>query len=329
MTIKVTASKEGYRSAEAETSFNYEPSLILRIDRTVAFKISRGEPFYVGGVVLDDRDHPVEGAEIILRWNTPSGGTGGAKATSSAGGVWEYSLTITNDMEAGLYIVHVIANKDGYHHSIELEHKFCVNGESKTLSGFAPNAGVEVRCPVNVLITDSNGRCDGCFSNGTLVHDIPKTYFFMNETDDGRYWLFGLPSDTYNITITGTADGSFNLRLSSAEGVIQDYDMQPITKDTKATMILNPDNSTPLLTLSNGETVQPKNGHRGGGFGTMGIIAMVALLIVVATVWKRRKTTPPISRGKASRGDHCTKCGSTFQTEDGYCPNCGAVLDDQ
>ncbi|MEM4250655.1 MAG: hypothetical protein QW828_02320, partial [Candidatus Bathyarchaeia archaeon] len=145
---------------------------------------------------------------------------------------------------------------------------------------------------------------DGRFLNGTLVPDIPESYFDMTETDDGRYWLFGLPPDAYNITITGTADGSFNLRLSSQKGVIRDYDMQPIAKDGKATMILTADDPAPLLTLSNGETVQPKNGNGDWSLGTMGIVAAVVLLIVVAAVWKKRKIASLASQSSTWRPMH-------------------------
>jgi hypothetical protein len=94
-------------------------------------------------------------------------------------------------------------------------------------------------------------------------------------------------------------------------------------------MILTPDNPAPSLTLSNGETVPPRNGSGDGSLGTMGIVAAIVLLTIMAAVWKRRKIALSMSQSKIPRGDHCTRCGWTFQIEDRYCPNCGASLDDQ
>ena len=183
------------------------------------------------------------------------------------------------------------------------------------------NTGVEVRCPVNVLITDSNGRCDGCFSNGTLVHDIPESYFYMNETDDGRYWLFGLPEARYSITITGTADGTFNLRLAVDQKSIAEYGEQTITRNSNATMNLDPDNPAPPLLLPNGEVVEPtevvsgrtytpspytetwivssntgpsmetEEHSSGGPTGLTSIIVVIIIFLAVTVAWRKRKRT--------------------------------------
>jgi len=318
--VEVTASKDGFTTGKAETSFILEPR--LKVSVTVDQQYSDCVEYYEG-TVKDVLNAPVEGATIDFWVKSPSGKlTGPYRTTSSTGGVWKKYIDMEDDAERGKYIVQYQASKEGYKPSTQYETWFHTEGKLPTLEEIMralTGLGIAVRCPVNVLITDSNGRCDGCFSNGTLVHDIPESYFNMNETSDGRYWLFGLPDGTYSITITGTADGTFNLRLALDQNTIAEYGEQPIVENSNATMNLDPDNPAPPLMLSNGEVVEPSVDGRtytpssytetwtvssttelsvetvedssGGLTGLAGVTVVIIILLAVTLAWRKRKKT--------------------------------------
>jgi hypothetical protein len=121
-----------------------------------------------------------------------------------------------------------------------------------------PAYGVYVRSPVDVLITDSKGQRIGRLPDGSLVFEVPAISFYNYEKDDGTQgWFFELPADKYQVDITGTGTGTFQL-IVGKEGVIQNYGNQPITAKAKARITLDPEIVTSPLILPDKREILPK-----------------------------------------------------------------------
>ncbi|MEE9458792.1 MAG: hypothetical protein V3V84_03410, partial [Candidatus Bathyarchaeia archaeon] len=206
-----------------------------------------------------------------------------------------------------------------------------------SISNLYPMVGVEVLCPVDVLITDSEGRLEGRLHDGTIVREIPGTYLFLDNVEDGQYWLFGLPEGEYDVQITGTKDGTFNLRTSFEEGQVQEYGEQPITQGSRANLGIDPDNPAKRLALPNGEFVEPTTVSSAGktwfsvliekvpgrSIGLVGIVVVVLVLTAAIVVSKRTR-----KRGKpglsAAQTAFCLECGAPKPEDKLYCTKCGA-----
>ena len=120
-------------------------------------------------------------------------------------------------------------------------------------------------CPVDVLITDEQGRRLGILSNGSRVYEIPNSLLLKvpDEEGEGEYqWYFVLDpeaSDVYNFEITGVKDGTFEFLISNAEdNKFQYYGENQIKKGEKAEAVIDIDDPVGHLTLPNGTQIEPK-----------------------------------------------------------------------
>ncbi len=117
------------------------------------------------------------------------------------------------------------------------------------------------RCPVDMLVTDSQGRRVGMLPNGTLIQEFPafaERYTDANNQTVG--WYFGLGSGVYSFAITGHSSGEFQIIVSGAAtgGKAVDYGNQTITKGARASLTLGAGETQPAMTLPDGSKVTPK-----------------------------------------------------------------------
>ena len=118
------------------------------------------------------------------------------------------------------------------------------------------------RCPVDMLVTDSQGRRVGMLPNGTLIQEFPSiAERYTDENNQTIGWYFGLGSDVYNVVITGHSSGEFQILVNSPATGDQaiDYGNQTITMGAQAKLTLNSGDTQPELTLPDGSTVTPKS----------------------------------------------------------------------
>ncbi|NQT74317.1 MAG: hypothetical protein HQ553_16365 [Chloroflexi bacterium] len=119
-----------------------------------------------------------------------------------------------------------------------------------------------VLCPLDLQITDSEGRRLGMLADGSMAYEIPLSYIWntpAGETEN--YWYFELNSNTldpYNFELTGIDDGPFELLwVSSEDKEIMYYGEQSIKKGEIVTISIDPENPNAPLILPNGSEIQP------------------------------------------------------------------------
>ena len=117
---------------------------------------------------------------------------------------------------------------------------------------------VAVHCPVDVLISNNEGKRLGILEDGSFSFEIPGSELIILADDDGTpTYLIGLPEGAYQASIKGYRQGSFNVLVSRKDGPVMDYGSQPIEKDHEVTLILDSSDISSPLTLANGEKVYP------------------------------------------------------------------------
>jgi len=116
-----------------------------------------------------------------------------------------------------------------------------------------------IRCPVDVLLTDSQGKRLGMLSNGSFVWEFPAFIYRASEGNRTLGWYFELPDGIYNTTVTGQSTGTFDLLIKddAEAGRYFDYGNQSITTDAQAKITIGMGRTEPL-TLPNGEKILPK-----------------------------------------------------------------------
>lgn len=121
-------------------------------------------------------------------------------------------------------------------------------------------AGI-VGCPVDLLLTDSQGRRSGVDSAGTWHYEIPNTFFMRMPDDYGGYeWYFRLSGEisSYNLQITGTGEGAFRLTTASpSTASAYSYAAQQISSGATASAVLSGASPAPSLTLPGGVQISP------------------------------------------------------------------------
>jgi hypothetical protein len=127
-------------------------------------------------------------------------------------------------------------------------------------SPLPPKSSIVVNCPVNVLVTNSQGQRAGTLSDGTKIQEFPAYIYQTTENNETIGWYFGVFEGVHNIVITGQSTGTFELLISgdAAGGHILDYGNQPITKGDKANVTIGISDYQPLLALPDGKTVRPQ-----------------------------------------------------------------------
>jgi hypothetical protein len=116
-------------------------------------------------------------------------------------------------------------------------------------------------CPVNILITDNEGRRLGVLDDGSMAFEIPNASIMNLPNDAGNNnWYFELDSDVssnYNLEIIGTDEGTFELLIANKKDKnIKYYGKQPITQGEKAEIVLDSSNPKAPLILQDGTEVQ-------------------------------------------------------------------------
>ena len=116
---------------------------------------------------------------------------------------------------------------------------------------------INLRSPVDVLITDNLGRRVGRTPENEFVNEVSDAFFVAHPENETLVWYFILPEDTYQVKITGTDEGTFHLSTKHSEQLIRDYGSNPITGGGEAYTTLDPGNPSAALTLAGGTTVYP------------------------------------------------------------------------
>ena len=123
-----------------------------------------------------------------------------------------------------------------------------------------PSSGVYVDCPVDVLITNSEGKRTGMLPDGNLVQEFPAWAYRASEDNKDLGWYFGLPEGVYSVVTTGKSTGTFRLRVIGdlAGGQALDYGSQSITEGAQARITLDSANPAAPLILPDGTDVVPE-----------------------------------------------------------------------
>jgi len=117
-------------------------------------------------------------------------------------------------------------------------------------------------CPIDLLITDNEGRRLGMLRDGSMTFEIPDGFITkLPDGEGGNSWFFALNPDTaapYTLEMTGTDEGTFELfTVNPGDTSIKYYGFQSIAEGAKAEIVLDPNNPTAPLTLPDGTEVQP------------------------------------------------------------------------
>jgi hypothetical protein len=121
----------------------------------------------------------------------------------------------------------------------------------------SPTVDIAIDCPVDVLVTNSAGKRLGKLADGTIMSEfLPVSAYYSDEESGGQQWYFSLPGDKYNVTITGTASGTFDLYTYTGGDNLNAYEGSQVSLGQQATISLERD-SVSELTLADGTRVIP------------------------------------------------------------------------
>ncbi|WP_135607300.1 hypothetical protein [Methanococcoides methylutens] len=116
------------------------------------------------------------------------------------------------------------------------------------------------QCPVNILITDSNGRQMGAIDDSNMVFDIPDAFITrMGDGEGGYSWYFILPNTgEYDVDITAFDDGEFEFFVMNTNTEqLQNYGERIIKNGEVAEVELSSQYPTTPMTLPDGSKVIP------------------------------------------------------------------------
>ncbi|MGM0770259.1 MAG: hypothetical protein ACQESU_01420 [Halobacteriota archaeon] len=116
------------------------------------------------------------------------------------------------------------------------------------------------QCPVNILITDSDGRQLGAIDENNMVFEIPDAFITRIGDGEGGYsWYFTLPTtNEYDIDIRAFDDGDFEFFVMNTNtGQLQNYGEHVIMDGEVAEVELDPQDSTIPMKLPDGSEVIP------------------------------------------------------------------------
>ncbi|WP_135612049.1 hypothetical protein [Methanococcoides sp. AM1] len=126
-------------------------------------------------------------------------------------------------------------------------------GDMGALVGFG-------QCPVNILITDSNGRQLGAIDDSNMVFEIPDAFITRMADGEGGYsWYFILQNtDEYDVDITAFDDGEFEFFVMNTNTEqLQNYGERVIKNGEVAEVELSSQDPTTPMTLPDGSEVIP------------------------------------------------------------------------
>jgi len=178
-------------------------------------------------------------------------------------------------------------------------------------------------CPVDVLITNSQGQRLGVLENGDTIAEFnPVDLDYWRSKDGDRQWFFALPADTYNVELRGTGSGTFRLLTAPSRQAMHDYGENPIAAGEQA--VLTMDAEKDQLTLADGSQPPFEVIHAEASsasdlssaaslhlllFGVGGAAGLCALGFLTALLLRRRRPEPaavlasqgPQARARARR----------------------------
>ncbi|MEM2988458.1 MAG: hypothetical protein QXU06_00890 [Candidatus Bathyarchaeia archaeon] len=176
-----------------------------------------------------------------------------------------------------------------------------------------PSAAVVVDCPVDVLITDSEGRRLGKMSDDVFMQEFPAFIYRNMEGGEAASWYLELPKGAFALEITGRSAGKFNL-LIGGEAVgdqILKYGGQEITKGGTARITIGAGDRSPPLSLPDGRKANPESFKEPESAFDMGALIFAAPLIAGAALLLRRSyakrgsgVAAPKAHRSAKPGEH-------------------------
>jgi hypothetical protein len=123
----------------------------------------------------------------------------------------------------------------------------------------APQTSVHVQCPVDVIVTDDQGRRAGMLPNGSLIQEFSSQVEHAIENNQTVGWYFGLPDGEFEVIITGKDYGTFRLFVSgkAVGGQCLSYNENTITPGEIAEITIGTSDPMPKLALPDGTEVTP------------------------------------------------------------------------
>jgi hypothetical protein len=112
--------------------------------------------------------------------------------------------------------------------------------------------------PAVTLIINESGQRVGRLPDGFIINEIPGSQQSHVNNEDGTFVNFiSVPNGQYQVIITGTGDGKFNLETGT-DNETMIYDEQPIRTAEQATLTLKSTDLSQLLMLPDGKAIKPR-----------------------------------------------------------------------
>jgi hypothetical protein len=117
-------------------------------------------------------------------------------------------------------------------------------------------------CPVDLVITDQEGRRSGVLEDGSMAFEVPHCFVVNAPDEEGdAHWYFELDPETAGpcrLEIRGKGEGTFQLLVANApSGSMLYYDEQPISPGAVAELVLDVGDPEAPLVLSDGREIRP------------------------------------------------------------------------
>jgi len=118
-----------------------------------------------------------------------------------------------------------------------------------------------VDCPVDILITDSEGAKTGILPDGTFVNESESAVMaVLNGSDGYKSWYFIMDFENIDrIDFTGTDEGAFTAQFlfnSSTHSLLDHYTNVPMSNGQTASLVIDETQSFPII-LGNGTQIYP------------------------------------------------------------------------
>jgi hypothetical protein len=117
---------------------------------------------------------------------------------------------------------------------------------------------IGVNSPVGALVMSADGRRLGMLPDGTFINEIEGADFYPIPKHEGEFqWYFGLPEGSYEMTLTGTAEGEVHVIVGDENNQLVTYGPQAIQPGQSATLMISPNTIDHPLQTPGGQAVEP------------------------------------------------------------------------
>lgn len=124
--------------------------------------------------------------------------------------------------------------------------------------GGEPPKSLSVHSPVRLEVKDTQGRRAGMRPDGELFDEIPGAEILVIPQSEGSYeWYVALPKGQLEITVTGTAEGSYQLLTKNLGQPIYQYPSVPVAPGATATITLHDQSAPKALRTDKGQELFP------------------------------------------------------------------------